>query len=50
MVIGKLQLDGRETGGGGGGEAFHERALGEQVGEIGGKAGHDGGPGLQYRQ
>ena len=39
-VIRKLQLDRREAGGGSGAEALDQRTLGEQITEIGGKAGH----------
>ena len=42
VVVGKLQLDRGEARGRRGREALHERSLGEQVGEIGGKAGHVG--------
>ena len=40
VIIGKLQLDRLEAGRGGRGEAFDERPLGEQVGQIGGEPGH----------
>jgi hypothetical protein len=40
VVVRELQLDRRKARSRGGREAFHERALGEQIGEIGGKAGH----------
>ena len=39
-VIRKLQLDRGKTRGGRGAEALDQRALGEQMAEIGGKAGH----------
>ena len=39
-VIGKLQLDAFEAGGSGGVDAREQRALGEQMTEIGGKARH----------
>ena len=39
-VIGKLQLDRGEASRGGGAEALDQRTLGEQMAEIGGKAGH----------
>ena len=39
-VIGKLQLDGFEPRRGGGAEALDQRAFGEQMAEIGGKARH----------
>jgi hypothetical protein len=40
MVIGKLQLDRAKAGRGRGGEPLDQRPLGEQVGQIGGEAGH----------
>ena len=39
-LVGELQLDRPESGRGGGRKPLHERALGEQIGEIGGEAGH----------
>ena len=39
-VIRKLQLDRGKTRGGSSAEALDQRALGEQMAEIGGKAGH----------
>ena len=44
LVIGKLQLDRLEPGGGRGAEALQKWPLGEQVSEVGGKTRHGGGP------
>ena len=41
VVVGKLQLDRLEAGRRRRAEALHERALGEQIGKVGGEAGHD---------
>src|SRR5450631_2409101 len=40
VVVGKLQLHRLEAGSGGSTEALEQRALGEEVSEIGGDAGH----------
>src|SRR5262249_48092365 len=40
MIIGKLQLDRLEAGGGRGGEPLDQRTFGEEISEIGGEAGH----------
>jgi hypothetical protein len=41
MVIGKLQLDRAEAGGGRRAEALDERTLGEEIGQVGGEARHE---------
>src|SRR5207302_6200645 len=43
MVVGHLKFDRAKPGGLGGADALWERALGEEVREIGGEAGHGGG-------
>jgi hypothetical protein len=40
MIVGQLQLDRRKAGVGCRSESLEQRALGEKVCEIGGKAGH----------
>jgi hypothetical protein len=39
-IVGKLQFDRAESRSGGRAEALDQQALGEQMSEIGGKAGH----------
>jgi hypothetical protein len=40
VLVRHLQFDRGEAGGSGGAEPLHERALGEEIGEVGGEAGH----------